>query len=162
MTWWLRIGLVCVLIPFSSSVASGECGAYTTSVLPALKAESSVIFSGVPTSSRSVYFGDVVTFAVDAVWQGEPGKQIALFHQTNIAGVIKLALNTRYAIVARPFSGRELPESRGLDEVQKATLARVQPEIQILPVISYCFSMEYADAVRYGLVRDLGPSHPPR
>jgi hypothetical protein len=137
-----------LLIALTGSPARAQCPG--RDLLHARK-DATLIFSGTPTKMEPLTFvdppvgGQVVTFAVDAVWKGDAGKTIALYDWTGVSEGLRLRLGTRYLIFAIP--------------IRSADFRRTQEPPTELQA-SGCDDKTYDEAEKKGWIRELGPSGP--
>jgi len=151
-----QIGIICALLSLlTPGMAHGVCPFISVSQA---KATSTVIFGGVVTDIRPLSLGRIVTFSVDAVWQGTAHKQVVIYQQ-GTTNAIPLSTDTRYVIFAASLRLSELP-GQFWSEAEKADLVKAKLESVELE-INDCVSRRFDVAQRGGMLRDLGPSYPP-
>jgi hypothetical protein len=153
-----QISIICGLLALlTPRMAHGQCPFVSVSQA---KATSTVIFGGVVTNIRPLFLGRIVTFAVDAVWQGTAHKQVVIY-QAGTTEALPLSTETRYVIFAAPLRLSGLP-SEFLSEAEKAGVERVKAELESVELeINDCVSRRFDVAQRDGMLRELGPSYPP-
>jgi hypothetical protein len=150
-----HVGAVCALVVALSPVAAyGQCPFESFSQA---KERSVMTFSGVATNITPLFIGQIMTFAVDAVWHGMVHKQVVAY-QLVTSEAAPLLAGLRYIIFALPLDLTSLPD----EHLDKAKRNGIRTELGNVALrINDCVSTRFDEAESRGLVRELGPSHPP-
>jgi hypothetical protein len=157
-----RAGLIAIIgIAFDASIASAECPTFSVTISEPM---SVAIFSGVATETINLNFSQIVTFNVDQVWKGTPGKEVTAY-QIVSSEQPRLSLGDRYLVFAAPrnLSGAPFKPYPGIGE---DTLLQIESDKQRLEKIELgmlgCASGREDAAVSQRMIKELGPGHPPQ